>query len=326
MESRPKTRPTPGKTGGLIGVVILAMGMTLAPAAGWAAPGTDDANPAAPGQNQSAPGQASGTSPTTGNGQISVNGDGWISYPSVLEQAGIGGSAAHLSTINLKGTKTADGCMFSDSITSDDLAAGARSDIYMTEVGYNPKSCQSRLIAAQVTPEQLARIAQLTQATDSTGASSETLTDAPVINPSVSPLTRDTPYQRTLKAMIKDPIGLVTTSTTTTLYWTATSSSVKSYGITHSYSWLSTTGWYRYSYSQPGGAIGNWTSVYGDTIATYWNNAFCKALFGVNQPATWDTHSKTRVEGRPGGGWTWGYSMSKSGGCSGMLHYDYSLS
>jgi len=198
--------------------------------------------------------------------------------------------------------------------------------IYVTEVGYNPNSCQARLIIAQVTPEQLALISQLTGSTGTSNASTEILADPPENNPSIAPLTRGTPYSKTLKTMIKDPIGLVTTSTATSLTWSATGTSVQSYGVTHSYTWLTQTGWNRYSSSQSSGVIGNWNAVYGDTVASYWNNAFCGLLAGVDQPTTWGGHYQTRVEGRPGGGWAWSYNMYKSGGCSGMLHYDYSFS
>jgi len=39
----------------------------------------------------------------TGSGQISVVGNGWIEYPTVLGQAGVGGLSAHLTTVNIKG-------------------------------------------------------------------------------------------------------------------------------------------------------------------------------------------------------------------------------
>ena len=317
----------------------------------WAAPATKNGNPSAPGQakaNQLSPGQVSGSLAATGHGQVKIMGDGWIEYPSVLEAVGVGGPSAHLKTINLKGIKTDSGCAFSGSATSDDLGVSPDAQVYMTEVAYNPDSCQSRFVVAQVTPEQLALISELTGAGRSQGgiggpqdtpAELETMVqvDKARTNPSVAPhaLAAVATYTKTLKAMIKDPPGLVTTSTSTALTWTATSSSVTSYSVAHSYSWMSVTGWSRSSYSQPAGVIGSWTAVYGDTTGSFSNTAFCLAV-SILSPigalavggwgTTYSTHSQTRVEGRPGGGWAWSYSMTKSGGCNLLLHYDYQFS
>jgi|GEM_PF-5668121 len=313
------------RLGGILACVLLFIG-TL----GWAAPGSSYQPAATP------PPAAEGW-PPAGPGQGTVARDGWILYPSVLDHPGILETYDSVSTISLQGVRTADGCAFSGTVSSDDLGAATGGPVYISEVGYNPDSCRSSLVAAEVTPEQVVSIAELTGATVSspafTGTQRYNEVTQPVANPSlfgVAPGPVLT-YSKTLTAMIKDPIGLVTTSTVTTLTWSATATAVTEVSTKHGYSWLSATGWVRDNawVETAGYAIDG--HAFGDTAESYSNSKFCSVVHFICPPltnflggsgTTYAVHSRTRVEGGPGGTWVVTWTMKKSGGCNRLLSYD----
>jgi hypothetical protein len=63
------------------------------------------------------------------------------------------------------------------------------------------------------------------------------------------------------------------------------------------------------------------TATTTNTFGTFRNYAFCDPTASTNT-----NHSLTRFRGYTGGTWDWNYSVSKSGDCDWLLHYDYYLS
>ncbi|MDM4764397.1 hypothetical protein QT381_15460 [Galbitalea sp. SE-J8] len=122
---------------------------------------------------------------------------------------------------------------------------------------------------------------------------------------------RATTWFASLNARVQDPVGIHVSSTTTERTWSSTGT----WNNVHRWGWYTPTGWSRLSNSQVD------TSTVGDTLGTFRNVAFCNPF-----AATDTNHSRTRLQtSSASGGVTWGYTMNKSGDCSELLSYHYSL-
>lgn len=236
--------------------------------------------------------------------------------------ASLPGSAVDVN----KGTSSDDGCYFE--LSGSGIGGDGTVEV-VRELSFDPSTC-TQVVARAVFPANNLPpdVQQMVDGDVAKGTSVERLlsrsTSADLgLGGSIEAKSAVT-YKKTLKAMIKDPINLQTTATETTLTWAATSTQVTSFSSTHMTYWLSGTGWSRTASSGWSSRI-NTTAAYSDTTATFYNPVFCTLISppGSLCTTTYATHSKTRVEGRSGGGWAWSYAMLKSGGCNGMLHYDY---
>lgn len=121
-------------------------------------------------------------------------------------------------------------------------------------------------------------------------------------------------YNGYLKVNVEDPPQIDVTSTTARVQWSG-ASCVSSSNHIASWGWYSPSGWSRTnaSWSMDRTCSRAYTNTYGK----YRNGVFCATI------DTWTEHKKTWFEGRPGGGWSWSYSVDKWGGCTALLHYEY---
>jgi hypothetical protein len=193
----------------------------------------------------------------------------------------------------------------------------------MQEIAFDPTSCtQTIAIARYARAEIPDSVKSLLSEDDETLMTVEEtgLTERlPTVG--LAPMATPKSYKGGLKAMIKDPIHLVTTSTKTTLSWEVSNSKIDSYSGGHTYSWLAASGWTRTANHGWQDKISS-TAAYADTTADYKNSIFCWLISPGNPcTTTYAKHLKTRVEGRANGAYVWSYSMTKSGGCRDLLGY-----
>lgn len=196
----------------------------------------------------------------------------------------------------------AGGCLFSGE------GSGGPADATVTvvdEVTFDPATC-SRTVSVAIyprsaTPAKMAvSIAPQTESSDSSTASS----------PKPGVVVAAATWSQKLSAWVGDPVGIHVSETNITRTW----SSSGTWNNNHNWGWYSPTGWSRTAYSQVD------SSTVGDTIGTFVNWAFCNPF-----ASTTDQHYKTRLTTNTSGGWSWSYSMNKSGDCSELLSYHYAL-
>lgn len=229
--------------------------------------------------------------------EVYKDSDGVVHYPWDRK------SLPNAHMINEVGVKTQNGdCVFEGS-GSTESATGKPSLTIGQEVAFAPETCERQVAVAtyalddmpSVVQSHLERDAELTM--ESSTASSDLAA------------TRSSWYAR-INARVQDPIGISVSSTTTERTW----DSRGFWSNDHKWGWYSPTGWVRTSQSQ----VDNYSVA--DTRATFQNWAFC------NPWAATDTnHSRTRLVTNTSGGVNWSYKMHKSGDCSSLLSYHYSL-
>lgn len=201
-----------------------------------------------------------------------------------------------------KGQGVGGECEF---VGSGSGTAGEPSFTRATELSFDPATCERTLAVATYPAAKVPTVVL--------GSTERaTLVEAAAATAS---------YTGYLKANVEDPPQLNVSSTRSTISWSATSSCVTSSTRSPYWYWLSGTGWSRTSGSTPSNGM-NCAHAYLNTIGTFRNDAFCPGSGNT----TYTNHSKTLFEGKPAGGYYWDYAMSKSGGCSSLLHYDYDLS
>jgi len=179
----------------------------------------------------------------------------------------------------------------------------------MREVTFDPKACTRRLAVARYSRSDLpASITERIQ--DEPDEALSTSSADPSADQSVA-------VQRfigSIKVNVEDPLQIDVTSTKSRVEWQGGSCVSASWHNAY-WGWYSPSGWRRtnssWSYDR------TCARAYTDTYGKYRNGVFCATI------DTWTTHHKTWFEGRPWGGWAWSYKVTKSGGCTGLLHYEY---
>jgi len=173
---------------------------------------------ATPSEGESIPAPQSttkGAPPASPAATIKVTQDGWIEYPSVLDQIGV--LPKDRQSVIVKGTKTKDGCNMSDSVDAGVLSVpGAQ--FYMEEAAYQPNSCHSRVEIARVTTEQTAAIAQIVGKSNLSDQSSQ---PGPMsIMPAAAPLVQG-PFSAYAEFWFQDPIKIKIASNRVDVQWSS---------------------------------------------------------------------------------------------------------
>ena len=192
-----------------------------------------------------------------------------------------------------------DECVFSAS------GEGSPSDrpqvTRMVEVDFDPSECSRTLAVATYAAPRLVSNGRMPQASLKTALAA-------------------TSYSGYLQSMVEDPVEKDVTRTRSTVNWSATSSCVTSSTRSPYWYWYSPTDWSRV-YGTILGSYTTCSSAWLSIDAKYKNDGFCPGEGNT----TYANHRYNIFEGRPGGKYYWAYSMSKSGGCSSLLHYGYEL-
>lgn len=209
-----------------------------------------------------------------------------------------------------KGDSVGDACTFSGAGSG---SASEPTRVRMTELTFQPDDCSRTMAVATypvaTTPASADRRPAGDEQTSSAVAADVTDASTAAVN-----------YYGFLKVNVEDAAQINVTYTKSTISWAATSSCVTSSTRTAGWGWYTPSGWFRTSYSTPSNGM-NCGHAYLNTVGTYMNDLFCPG----DGNTTYTNHSKTLFEGKPAGQYYWSYTVSKSGGCSSALHYDYDL-
>jgi hypothetical protein len=212
-----------------------------------------------------------------------------------------------------QGSRTAKGeCVFQRENTGQADDSGPRITV-LREIEFNPSLCRRRLAMAQYT-RSTAPSALLAKLDNPSGAASSAASpdsSSATVEPSAAAARW---YIGSLKVNVEDPPQIDVTSTKSRVEWTGTSCVTASRHNAY-WGWFSPSGWRRTNASWANDR--SCARAYTDTYGKYRNGTFCATI------DTWTTHHKTWFEGRPGGGWAWSYKVTKSGGCTALLHYEY---
>ncbi|MDR2929567.1 MAG: hypothetical protein LBV06_01460 [Propionibacteriaceae bacterium] len=187
------------------------------------------------------------------------------------ESSSLPGSVVQLN----QGERTDTGCSFEVNATkaaTDDTVEVIR------ELSFDPRSCTQRLARATYPAGELPGDVRALMASDEADGmvsdSSEALNySAPGNLGGGKPRHGVFHYSATYKALTKDPVGWITTSTQATLEWKVSMGLVQSYSASGDWSWLAASGWVR-SAKDTWGGWGSGTP-FADTTARYSNFPFC---------------------------------------------------
>lgn len=254
---------------------------------------------------------------------LSVHDDGWITFPSVLEQVGRAGEV-----FRIRGEVTDGTCTLSGTFTAN---RGDDTTYFTEEVAYNPATCEADYMRAAVDQQQIAAIdavlgrGQQHDASLAPKAGSGNGGD-------VSALAATT-YSRYLRTAWIDPINIEITYQRVAMKWTSTTLVGKS---------DSSAGWGLCF----GGTCFDKTSLLSTSRATTtrttgWtyradshlrNTSFAKYVVAVIGLTGWaacgfptsftaDFYHSGSVTGNKAGSSSWSWSDSKSGACTNLVHH-----
>ncbi|WEO97798.1 hypothetical protein A6P39_029385 [Streptomyces sp. FXJ1.172] len=308
-----------------------------APDACTDAVGTFSAETVSPGCGSPTPTPTATDSPSpssTGIPGVAIGTDGWITYSDdATTQFGVTGTT---KTIN--GTVQSDGtCQFDDS-SSDSSSATT----YEQEVGYNPTTCQERVLTGTITTAQEASLAspadtnavpETPQSTDSTGDTAAT------VNAANSPYSEtgaaetaaaSTSYSNAhTKTAWIDPVNITITSLTTNLRWPLYGAggtlNARNNAYKFKYDGWSTSGTPKPSFSTISDGWGT------GGAETFKNNDFENIVLLLLGPSGWAAcgfstatavfKHNVHVYGHRDGSRSHTWSDSKAGGCSNLVHH-----
>lgn len=183
--------------------------------------------------------------------------------------------------------------------------AGTPSVLVVTELSFDPHTCTRQLARAEYT-----RGAVPPSVRNEFAAHPDTATDSVSSAPEPGFGTLAT-WSGSLKVNVEDPPQIDVTTTKSDITWTSGGSASQ----TSHWGWYSPSGWGResYDYNHYDGI----TLASVNTTAHYRNGVFCLTI------DTHTYHNQTYFRGDFDGGWYWSYEVDKSGGCTGLLHYEY---
>ncbi|UXY27189.1 hypothetical protein [Streptomyces sp. HUAS TT20] len=270
---------------------------------------------------------------STGVPGVDIGSDGWITYSDdATTKFGITGT---VKTVN--GSVQTDGtCQFDGSTTSSSSGTS-----YEQEVGYNPSTCQERVLTGTITPNQEASLAspadtndtpETPQSASSTGDASDTVTPAaqPYNESGAAEAASSTPYSNAhTKTAWIDPVNITITSLTTNLRWPlyghVGTLSARNNAYKFKYDGWSTSGTPqpKFSYQSDGWGTGG--------AETFKNTDFEKIVLFLLGPSGWascgfstDTavfKHNVHVYGKKNGSRVSAWHDSKAGGCSNLVHH-----
>ena len=257
--------------------------------------------------------------------------DGWVEYPSILQNDVVANLAERIELRKVQGAHDGSGCVFEGSDESD-VTAGIVT--YSSEVAFNVGTCQAEYLDAEFTRENIAQAASETgdaglDLSEGDTEESDASVNMETTDPTSTGGTKT--YTAHHKAMTRDPIQIITSSTATKLTWNVASSFVTGYVANRKCDQYGASGWVNSSCVKTDGwvTIG---AVYTDATGKFNNPVFCNSVGILTAGAafafggwgtTYANHSKTRLEGRSNGVALCGYKMNKAGGCNLLLKFDY---
>ena len=273
---------------------------------------------------------------STGVPGVSMGSDGWITYSDQeTSQLGVTGT---VTTIN--GTVQSDGtCQF-----DYDFTGSSSSPVYQQETGYNPSTCQERVLTGSITPADEASltsptdtndVAETPQTSTSTGDASAAVSplaqpfgNTGAAQPAASPDSTSYSNAHTKTAWI-DPVNITITSLTTNLRWPLYGAGGSLNARNNAYK-FKYDGWSTSGTPTPsiGGVSGGWGTGGSETFR---NNDFERYVIGIFGPsgyaacgfstATAVFKHNVHVYGYRSGSYKSTWSDSKSGGCSNLVHH-----
>ena len=208
-----------------------------------------------------------------------------------------------------RGARQGDGsCRFTAGGTGRPAGGRVR---YVTELSFDPATCERRLATADYARGAVPAAVRARLATDrqTAGAAGRRASAA------AAPRTAAAgSWSGALQVNVEDPVQINVTSTRSTLDWSYDGTTLSAdHGA--GWGWFALSGWERRDHRWTPTNTGTVAST--DTYGKFRNGVFC---FGIT---TWTEHKLTYFEGRPDGTWTWSADVVKSGGCNGLLHYEY---
>jgi hypothetical protein len=269
---------------------------------------------------------------------VSVGSDGWISYTNGQATA-LGVTDSTVSTVS--GTVDADGnCTFDNTYTGT-----AASPTYQEEVGYNPTTCQDRILtgtitttaeASLVSPADTNTVAETPQTATDTGASSDSVSAlAPPYDTAGTSQSDATDASTTYyssahtKTSWIDPIDVTITSLTTNLRWPLYGAGGSLTARNNAYK-FKYDGWSTSGTPTPGisSVSGGWGTGGSETFKNNDFEYYVIAVFGVAgwaacgySTATAVFKHNVHVYGYRSGSYYSTWSDTKSGGCSNLVHH-----
>ncbi len=200
-----------------------------------------------------------------------------------------------------QGVKDEDGsCLFTQS--GEGREASGPTVSVAREVDFTPSTCTHTLAEATYTPDTVPAAYQNELVSDSAEADTDEHAQPAV-----------TVYVGQIKVNVEDPVQIDVSSTRAKVTWSGGSCVNSSHHYAY-WGWYSPSGWQRtnasWAYDR------NCSRAYTNVMGRYKNVPFCWPW------TTYTNHAKTWFEGRPYGGWYWSYSVSKSGGCTSLLHFE----
>lgn len=259
-------------------------------------------------------------------GSVWVTPDGWVHYDSVLGKTGAAGR-----TTTITGKRDGSGaCVFSGSGTAP---SGIPGPSYTEEVAYNPATCKSTIVTANVTATQLSQISSLTGSTTTTATTTANATPSTKGALATGRVAASAAYSRYVKSSWIDPINITISTQTVGLKWTSTNwTSMKATrdsfkgcvrGVCLDQTYIVS----RSQWAAP--APGGWQAV---GLVHFRNTSFAKWVVGILGPTGWaacgfpknpraDFHHTDNVTGLKNGGATWNWDDTKSGACTNLVHH-----
>ncbi|MGW0584225.1 hypothetical protein ACWD25_51920 [Streptomyces sp. NPDC002920] len=261
--------------------------------------------------------------------------DGWITYSDdETSQLGVTGT---VTTID--GTVQSDGtCQF-----DYDFTGTSGSPAYQQEVGYNPSTCQERVLTGSITasqeasltsPEDTNDVPETPQSSSSTGDASAAV--SPLAQPygstgvgaAATPDSTSYSNAHTKTAWI-DPLNITITSLTTNLRWPLYGAGGSLTARNNAYK-FKYDGWSTSGTPSPviSAVSGGWGTGGSETFRNNDFEEYVIAVFGLAGYASCGATTATavfkhnvHVYGYRSGSYKSTWSDSKSGGCSNLVHH-----
>lgn len=236
-----------------------------------------------------------GNGPTSIDNGVTVDSDGQIHYDVDLSKI----PGAEITTEH--GVRTEHGsCSFH---ADGHGMAGDPSVLIVTELAFDPNTCTRKLARAEYDRDAVPASVR------------EKLTEQPATIDTESSTDSDIGIQASwsgsLKVNVEDPPQIDVTTTESELSWNSSGGASQN---SH-WGWFSGSGWGRESHDHNHYDGVTYGSI--DTTAHYRNGVFCATIDAHTY------HDQTYFRGHFDGEWYWSYEVDKSGGCTGLLHYEY---
>ncbi len=270
---------------------------------------------------------SAGSTPEPGNfggGAIIVTSDGWIHYKSDLQALG---KRAHV--VDVTGTKGSDGsCTWSGSDSGDDSVPTTTITV-REEVAFNPATCQSTYLEADLTPADGALYADAAPLATAPQGLDNTVKGA---DPQAAALTT---YTRWYQTIWEDPIQIDITWEKVALKWNSSSrlaAQHKPYGF-----WGCLPGGYcpdRTYIDSSANYYGTYSNRFEYSgVSSMHNSTFSQWVRAILGPAGWaacgftwtnraDFDHDVQVVGYKTGSWASNWNDTKSGACTNLVHHD----